>query len=121
MALTARKRYPNRVSRRKIPGVGAEAQRPRRTPIEAIAVQAVSTSVTRITFDQPVSLKGVPQYRMQPGNVLGTAVAINDLNTEVSITHSVLTLTSVSIPFEDPACRNAAGGYVNPTVLLVEE
>lgn len=85
----------------------------RRTPIVPTSVTAAMSVVT-IVFDQDVVLKGIPQYpdeAMPPK--LPTAAAKTGLGT-VQLTYASAPTTGIVIPFEDPAIRNAAGGYVQP-------
>ena len=111
MGLTTRRRYPNTVSRRKISGVGAEAQLPRRTPITITNTSPGDTTV--ITFDQAVSLVGIPQWLNNSGHV-PTAAELSAPD-ELTLTYPTPdTTTSIVVPFEDPAVRNGAGGYVSP-------
>lgn len=114
MAITSRKRYPNRVARRKISGVGAEAKRPRRTPISILGV-TVSVGSANVQYDQDVSLAGVPQYDFGAAGV-GTGATKLTVDT-VQITGLTGTAVTVTVPFEDPAVRNTAGGFVTPQTL----
>lgn len=111
MAITTRKRYPNRVARRKVSGVGAEARLPRRTPITI--TDLVPGDSTVVTFDQAVLLSGIPQWPNNAGHVPEAAeLTAPD---ELTLTYPTAdTTTTVTVPFEDPAVRNGAGGYVSP-------
>lgn len=87
---------------------GASNRLARRTPIAVTTSNRVlSTKV--IVFDQPVILKGVPQYTVA-GN-LPTAAVRGPENT-VTLTYAAAPIDPVVIPFEDPAVRNSAAGYV---------
>lgn len=111
MALTSKRRYPNAVARRKISGVGAESNRPRRTPITVVSVVPGDTSV--ITFDQVITCKGVAGYTNNDGHLALTSeiTAPNELTVTFP---GADTTTTITIPFEDPCVRNGAGGYVVP-------
>lgn len=111
MALTNRRRYPNTVSRRKISGIGAEAQRPPQTPITITATTPGDTTV--VEFDQAVILKGIPQWPNNSASMPLTAVLTAP--DELTLTYPAPdTTTAITVPFEDPGVRNGGGGYVSP-------
>ncbi|CAN5540868.1 hypothetical protein BH10PLA1_BH10PLA1_02180 [soil metagenome] len=77
------------------------------TPI-GIASSTFTNSNWTIVFDQPVSLKGTPQYLSNAG-----LPAASEMTSPTSIILAYMEiLTSVTIPFQDPAVRNASGGFV---------
>ena len=82
------------------------------TPILAQSVSA-SGSVLTIVFNQAVTLKGVPQYTV---DIVGATPvsAVMTSPTVVTITYSaaILGVTTVTIPYEEPAIRNTSGGFV---------
>ncbi len=81
------------------------------TPIKLVS-WAISTTVITLTFDQPVSLNGVPQYHTElPPTPLS---ATRPTPTTVAITFSATqaSATELYVPVEDPAIRNNSGGYV---------
>lgn len=91
----------------------------RPAPIRIVSATAAG-SVLTVVFDQPVALKGVPQY--------GTGVAGADpvsavltTPTTVAITYDVAIAAAaeLQVPFEDPAVRNASGGFVSPTGFVI--
>ncbi len=105
------KRYPNTSNRNRRPGLGTSNQRGRRTPISIVTVTPGDT--TSVVFDQAVILKGIPAY---PNNVghLPTAAVLTDAMT-LSLTYPTPdTTTTITVPFEEPAVRNGAGGYLLP-------
>ena len=109
MSMKTRKRYNKTPQRRKIPGVGAETERTRRTPINidsAVGALAVLT----VVFDQPVVLKGLPGWVGAGSEVVISAVMLDAVTCEMTFGATVT--SPVSIPFEDPGIRNTAGGYV---------
>jgi hypothetical protein len=98
---------------------GDSANRPRpETPILITAASAVG-SVLTLTFDQPVSLSGVPQFTtdMPATPVSATRPALN----QVAITYSagVAGLNIINLVFRDPAIRNASGGYVTCNTYVI--
>lgn len=110
MGLTTRKRYPNSAARRKLnAGIGAVAHPYFRTPIHATFGTDGATTLV-ITLDQPVSLVGVPQYT-DNANQLPTAAAITGPQ-EVTLTYANATANDFTVPFQDMAIRNNAGGFV---------
>jgi len=111
MPLGNKKRYPNTVARRKISGVGAEANRPKQTPITI--TNTVPGASTVLTLDTAlISLKGIPQFESQTG-LLPTAAEVTGPG-EITLTYVGTTPTSIIVPFEDPAIRSTGGGYVSP-------
>jgi hypothetical protein len=89
------------------------------TPI-GIASVTKSGSTMTVVFNQPVSLKGVPQYTTNLAGVTPTAAAMTAPNTvNVTFSAAVATATSLNIPHEDPAIRNASGGFVSPSTFPV--
>ena len=89
------------------------------TPIRITSAAVVTTTAT-IELDQPVVLKGIPQYRFTDGGPVPTAASLT------SPTTLVLTWaadpgdpTEILIPFEDPAIRNSVGGFVADSVVTL--
>jgi hypothetical protein len=62
-----------------------------------------------VVFDQPVILKGVPKFTV--GGNLPTAAVRGPENT-VTLTFAAAPAAPLVVPFEDPAVRNIAAGYV---------
>jgi hypothetical protein len=111
MPLGNKKRYPNTVARRKISGVGAEAQRPTQTPI--LITDTVPGDTTTVTFNGAVFLTGIPQWPNNSGHVPEAAVMTSP--TVLTLTYPTAdTTTSITVPFQEPAIRNTGGGYVVP-------
>jgi hypothetical protein len=90
-----------------------ERSKPRQaTPVKIVSA-AKSTTVLTITFDQPVRLKGVPQYTTDLAGPTPVSAAMTSPTTlELTFSATLATATEVRIPFEDPAIRNAVGGFV---------
>lgn len=109
MALTNRKRFPNTVARRKIGAPGVEAQRPPQTPITITNTTPGDTSV--FTFDQAVSLAGIPQWPNNAAHMPESAeLTAPD---ELTLTYPMAdTTTAITVPFQSEGVRNTAGGYV---------
>ena len=104
------------MSRRK----NSQANRPQPTAPISITAATKTGSTLSITFNQPVSLKGVPQYTT---NVAGATPisAFMASPTLLSITFSaaLTSATIVNIPYEEPAVRNASGGFVSNSTFPV--
>jgi hypothetical protein len=82
------------------------------TPILITAADAALAVVT-ITFDQPVSLSGVPAYTTDLPGITALSAAITTPTTiEVTFSADVSTATAINIPYEEPAIRNTSGGFV---------
>lgn len=111
MPLSSKRRYPNVGTRRKIGLIGQAAQLPRRTPISI--TNTVPGLTTVVTLDQAaLVLTGVPRWPQNTG-AMPTAATLSAPN-EVTLTYSAPAPTTITVPFEDSAIRNGAGGYVLP-------
>ena len=89
------------------------------TPIK-LASASVAAEVLTVTFDQAVSLNGTPAYTTNLAGV--TAVSATQTGpTTVAITFSasIAAATEVLIPYEEPAIRNASGGFVSTSTFPV--
>ena len=90
-----------------------------KTPVRIVSASAATTVVT-ITFDQPVSLKGVPQYTTDIGGANPVSATLTSPTTlALTFSATVATATVVNIPFEDPGIRNAVGGFVSDSTFPV--
>ena len=101
----------HRRSRRK----GPSATRPAApTPI-AVADASVTGQVMTVTFDQAVSLSGVPKYvAIGSGAVPESARAAGPATIELTYAAFVPGGNgALAVPFEDPAVTNPSGGRVN--------
>jgi hypothetical protein len=83
------------------------------TPVRILSAEK-NTTVLTLTFDQPVVLKGVPQYTTDVAGATAVSATSPSIDT-VAITFSatIAAATSVTIPSPvEPAVRNMDGGYV---------
>lgn len=111
MALTRKRRYKNLTMRRATrTGPGTANQTPPQTPLQ-VSGAVHSASILTVTFSNPAIYSGIlPGWTNNAQTVSGV--------TETSPTVWVLTFTGATaagatvIPFEDPAFRSFAGGYV---------
>jgi hypothetical protein len=89
------------------------------TPIQVTGATAVG-SVLTLTYDQVVALNGVPKYTTDVAGATATSAALTSPTT-VAITFSaaIAAATEVSIPYEEPAVRNASGGFVSTSTFPV--
>lgn len=111
MALTAKRRYPNVATRRKVGLLGQSAQLPRRSPITILTLTPGASTV--VTFDQAIPvLNGIPQWPQNTG-AMPTAAELTAPD-ELTLTYAAPVPTSVTVPFEEPAVRNGSGGFVSP-------
>lgn len=91
----------------------------RATPVR-ISSAAKAGSVLTVTFDQAVRLKGVPQYTLTGAIVTPLSAAMTSPTVmALTFSGSITAATVVHIPFEDPAIRNAVGGFVADTTFPV--
>src|SRR5204862_202256 len=73
-----------------------------------------AAAVLTITFNQPVSLAGIPAYTTNLAGITPVLASMTNPTT-LSLTFSatVATATSLVVPFEEGAVRNPSGGFVN--------
>ena len=89
------------------------------TPINVSSASAASSVVT-VTFDQVVTLKGVPKYTTDvAGADAISAEQTTPTTIEVTFDASVAAATTLNIPYEEPAVRNASGGFVSTSTFPV--
>jgi hypothetical protein len=81
-----------------------------------LIVSTVTAGIfVNLTFDQPVSLNGVPAFSVGTSHVvsaLQTAPNVIALTFDSSVTASA----NINVGFRDPAIRNVSGGYVTSTL-----
>jgi hypothetical protein len=83
------------------------------TPVRIVSATK-NVAVLTLTFDQPVVLKGVPQYTTSVAGATPVSATSPSIDT-VAITFSatIAAATSVTIPSPvEPAIRSKDGGYV---------
>ena len=89
-------------------------QRPMQRGIAIGIVSATKAGSTiTIVFNQTVSLKGVPQYTTNLAVTPISATLSTPTTLVVTFSGAVTTATTLNIPFQDPAVRNASGGYAD--------
>ena len=88
-------------------------------PIKVTGATKNTTKIT-VTFDQPVALNGVPKYTTNLAGVTAqSAVAPGPTAVEITFSASVATATTLNIPYEEEAVRNASGGFVSTSTFPV--
>ena len=89
-------------------------QRPQEFGVPVMIVSAnASTTVLTVTFDQPVVLKGVPKFSVDVASTNPvSAVLTSPTTVAVTFNASIAAATTMTIPSQDGAIRNRAGGYV---------
>ena len=110
-----RKHYNKTPSRRKVPGTGAQTIRVRRTPIEIVSLthNAIVTTHTAVVFDQPVIYTGILPGWTKGGTTVIGVIQIDAVTFTLTWSALIVATDVIDIPFEDPAFRNNAGGYVH--------
>jgi hypothetical protein len=82
------------------------------TPIRIESASAALSLLT-VVFDQPVVLKGTPAYTTDVAGAAPLSATLSNPSTVViTFDNDLTTATSMTVPFEDPAIRNAVGGFV---------
>lgn len=110
--LTKKRRYKNQTMRRAVrTGPGTSNMKPPATPIVPVFVHVGSTLT--VTFPEPAVYSGIlPNYTNNARTV--TAVSITSPTTATITFNGTTAATATVVPFQDPAFRNMAGGYVQP-------
>ena len=99
---------------------GLNVTRPQ--PTAAIKVTAATAvgSVLTLTFDQVVSLSGVPTYTTDvAGADAVSAVLTSPTTVAITFDAAIAAATEVTIPYEEPAVRNGSGGFVSTSTFPV--
>jgi hypothetical protein len=113
---TIRRTIKHRANRKKNP----RANRPQPTAPIGIVSATPAASVLTIVFDQTVMLNGVPQYTTDIGGASPVSCALTAPTTiELTFDADVSLATAVNIPHEEPAVRNASGGFVTPNTFTI--
>ena len=117
-----KRHYNKNPQRRKVPGVGAEAQLTRRTPIVPETVGPNSSNAIAIVFDGPCSLNEGILPLLTCGAFACNGASQTSPNTITFLFAGLGPFTGdVRIPFEDPSVRNQAGGYMQPGLYVQAE
>src|SRR5687767_10207045 len=96
------------------------ANNPQPTAAIKVASASAAGSVVTVTFDQVVSLSGTPRYTTDVAGADATSAAQTSPTTiEVTFDASVAAATALNIPYEEPAVRNASGGFVSTSTFPV--
>ena len=114
--IIGRRPRANRMPRRKNMGTNvAQAT----TPIKIVSATAAG-AVATVGFDQPIALSGIPAWTTDLVGVTAISAARTNATT-IAITFSgaITTATEINIPYEDPAVRNASGGFVSTSTFPV--
>ena len=107
MLLPTTKKFQRRRGRPKPPPAPAG---PPSYIVDVTSLDAVLT----VVFDQPVTLDGLPAYTtaLGPGVTPLSATQTAADTIEITFSGDLSGWGQVNFPFQDPAVRNAAGGYV---------
>lgn len=114
-----RRHYNKSASRRKVQAVGGQFNRPRRTPIEITSATSnmITPNNVSVVFNQVVYYTGtLPGWTVLLKTVTAV-IRISPTTFTLSFSGAIVATDLINIPFEDPAFRNAAGGYVHPSVV----
>lgn len=114
--IIGRRSRKNRASRRHNP----IATNPQPTAAIKITAANAATTVVTVTFDQPIAMSGVPLYTTDvAGAHAVSAVRTSPTTIEITYSASVAAATVLNIPYEEPAVRNASGGFVSTSTFPV--
>jgi len=105
---------PRRGRRRPTFGNPASAAA-RPAPIR-VASAVWTANVLTLTFDGPVTLRGVPAFRAGAADQPAPSAAAMVGTTAVRLTYDA-PFPALYVPFEDPAVRNPSGGFVNAGIV----
>jgi hypothetical protein len=114
--IIGRRPRANRASRRKNPVVNV----PQPTAAIKVSSASASGSVLTVEFDQVIGLSGTPKYTTDvAGADAVSAVQTSPTTIEITFDAAVAAATAVLIPYEEPAVRNASGGFVSTSTFPV--
>lgn len=117
------RRYNLTPSRRKITGIGSEAQRTRRTPITLKHVIAAGGTSVTVQTNEECFLTGYfdkPGWIINDTIVVSSAVQTGSKAFTLTMSGAVVATDVLVVPFEDAMLRNQAGGYVRDLGWVVE-
>lgn len=109
-------RRPRRSRRKR----DSQPNRPQPTAAIGIVSAVKGASEITITFDQTITLKGVPQYALDLSGVdplSADATAPNVV--EITYSAAVGVATTVTIPYEESSVRNSGGGFVSDSTFTL--
>ena len=110
------KSRPNRRNTRR----NIAVMRPQPTTPIGMTAAAAAGSVLTITFDQPVMLRGVPQYTTDVAGADPLSAVLTAPNIlALTFDAAVAAATVINIPYEEPGIRNSSGGFVSHTTFPV--
>jgi hypothetical protein len=79
-----------------------------------------NVAVLTVTFDQPVGLRGTPQYTTNLAGVTAlSATSPSPSVVVVTFSATIATATTLNVPVADPGVRNAVGGFVADTTFPI--
>lgn len=106
------RKYNKSAARRKqATGPGSANQLTPRTPV-LMGLSTPTVNAQTATFDQPVVVSGTPSF-FDTSSPTITVSSVDVLSaTTVRINWSAAPTAAITVPFEDPAIRGFAGGYV---------
>ena len=93
---------------------------PQSTTAIGIASATAVGSVLTLVFNQPIALNGTPEYTTDiVGATAVSAVMTNATTVAITFSAAIAAATEVVIPYEEPAVRNASGGFVSTSTFPV--
>lgn len=111
------KRYPNSALRVRLQTGPASCYNLGIRPPVDVTMEPPSSgdSFIRVTFNEPVSLRGLPAWP-QDGGALPISLDLDGWPTVV-INYASSFTTFIIVPFQDLWARNQAGGYVQQQII----
>ena len=101
----------------------AQAFTPNRPRPEApvlIVNSVVAANVLTLTFDQPVTLSGVPKFTTDlPGQTVIAANKTAAATVALTFNEPIAGAVSLNVGFRDPAIRGASGGFVTSVTQII--
>jgi hypothetical protein len=89
------------------------------TPITIVSASAGDTALV-LALDQPVSLSGTPAITVNvAGAVPLSAIQQDETHIMIVFDRDIGLATTMSIPWQDPAIRNATGGFIIATAVTL--
>lgn len=106
-----KKRNKDAARRKQATGPGSANQLTQRTPV-IMGLSTPTVNAQTATFNQPVVVNGTPGF-FDTSSPTITVSSVDVLSaTTVRINWSAAPTAAITVPFEDPAIRGFAGGYI---------
>jgi hypothetical protein len=109
-----RRSIKHRRSRR----INSPANDPRQAAPIYVTNVVIADDVLTLTFDQPVSLNGIPAYSAGSAHAIEAELTAPNV-VAITFNTTITAATFFTVPYRDPAIRTSTGGFVTPQNVAV--